>query len=202
MSRESDLIYDWNLIDEVASAKPATAIELNDETLRDGLQSPSVLSPPIEQKVELLHLMAALSIKGVNIGLPGAGPHVQTQVTRLAREIVDQKLDLQPNCAARTLEADIQPIVDVSQTVGIAIEAATFIGSSPIRQYAENWELERLVKHTADAVSFTVKNGLPNMYVTEDTVRARPETIRKLYTTAIECGARRVVLTDTVWNTA
>ena len=198
MSRESDLIYDWNLIDETASAKPAKAIELNDETLRDGLQSPSVLSPPIEQKVELLHLMAALSIHAVNIGLPGAGPHVQTQVTRLAREIVDQKLDLSPNCAARTLQADIQPIVDISQKVGISIEAATFIGSSPIRQYAENWELDRLVKHTADAVSFTVKNGLPNMYVTEDTVRARPETIRKLYTTAIECGARRVVLTDTV----
>ena len=198
MSRESDLIYDWNLIDEAASAKPPQAIELNDETLRDGLQSPSVLSPPIEKKVELLHLMAALSIQSVNIGLPGAGPHVQKQVTRLAREIVDQKLDLAPNCAARTLEADIEPIVAISQKVGIPIEAATFIGSSPIRQYVENWELDRLVKHTADAVSYTVANGLPNMYVTEDTIRARPETIRTLYTTAIECGSRRVVLTDTV----
>ena len=198
MSRASDLIYDWNLIDEAASAKPQQAIEFNDETLRDGLQSPSVLSPPIEKKVELLHLMAALSIHSVNIGLPGAGPHVQKQVTRLAREIVDQKLDLAPNCAARTLEADIEPIVAISQKVGISIEAATFIGSSPIRQYVENWELDRLVKHTADAVSYTVANGLPNMYVTEDTIRARPETIRKLYTTAIECGARRVVLTDTV----
>lgn len=198
MSRESDLIYDWNVIDEAVSSKPPQAIELNDETLRDGLQSPSVLSPPIEKKVELLHLMAALSINAVNIGLPGAGPHVQKQVVRLAREIVDQKLPLAANCAARTLEADIKPIVEVSQKVGIPIEAATFIGSSPIRQYAENWELERLVKHTADAVTYTVKNGLPNMFVTEDTVRARPETIRKLYTTAIECGSRRVVLTDTV----
>jgi len=198
LSRESDLIYDWNLIDEAASAKPPQAIELNDETLRDGLQSPSVLSPPIEKKVELLHLMAALSIQSVNIGLPGAGAHVQEHVTRLAREIVEQKLDLTPNCAARTLEADIEPIVAISQKVGIAIEAATFIGSSPIRQYVENWELDRLVKHTADAVSYTVAHGLPNMYVTEDTIRARPETIRMLYTTAIECGSRRVVLTDTV----
>ncbi len=198
MSREGDLIYDWNLIDEAASAKPEQTIELNDETLRDGLQSPSVLSPPIEKKVELLHLMAALGIHGVNIGLPGAGLHVQKQVARLAREIVDQKLAIAPNCAARTLEADIQPIVAISQQVGIPIEAATFIGSSPIRQYVENWELDRLVKYTADAVSYTVNNGLPNMFVTEDTVRARPETIRKLYTTAIECGARRVVITDTV----
>ena len=116
----------------------------------------------------------------------------------MAQEIVDQKLDIVPNCAARTLEADIRPIVEISQQVGIPIEAATFIGSSPIRQYAEGWELDRLVRHTEDAVRYSVENGLPNMYVTEDTTRARPETVRKLYTTAIECGARRVVLTDTV----
>ena len=198
MSRESDLIYDWNRVDPAALETPPKAIELDDETLRDGLQSPSVLSPPIESKIEILHLMAALGIQAVDIGLPGAGPHVQRQVLRLAKEIVDQKLALVPNCAARTLEADIRPIVEISQKVGIPIEAATFIGSSPIRQYVENWGLDTLVKHTESAVRYTVENGLPNTYVTEDTIRATPETIRKLYTTAIEWGARRVVLTDTV----
>jgi len=198
VSRESDLIYDWNTVDRDASSRPAKPIEFDDETLRDGLQSPSVISPAVEKKVEILHLMASLGIQSVNIGLPGAGPHVQKQVLRLAREIVDEKLAIVPNCAARTLKADIEPIVEVSQKVGLAIEAATFIGSSPIRQYAEDWGLDRLLKHTEEAVRYTVANGLPNMYVTEDTTRARPETIRKLYTTAIEAGARRVVLTDTV----
>ena len=198
MSRESDLIYDWNRVDPSVSNEPPKAIEFDDETLRDGLQSPSVLSPPIESKIEILHLMAKLGIQAANIGLPGAGPHVQKQVLRLAREIVDEKLPIAPNCAARTLEADIRPIVEVAQQVGIPIEAATFIGSSPIRQYAENWELDTLLKHTETAVRYSVDNGLPNMYVTEDTIRATPDTIRKLYTTAIECGARRVVLTDTV----
>ncbi|MGH9322199.1 MAG: LeuA family protein, partial [Vicinamibacteria bacterium] len=119
-------------------------------------------------------------------------------VLRLAQEIADGRMKIRPNCAARTLKADIEPIVRISQQAGIPIEAATFIGSSPIRQYAENWELDRLVRYTEEAVRFSVENGLPNMYVTEDTTRARPETVRKLYTTAIECGARRVVLTDTV----
>jgi len=178
--------------------KPAKPIEFDDETLRDGLQSPSVLAPPLETKLRILHLMADLGIQSVNIGLPGAGPHVQKHVLRLAQEIVDGKLDLVPNCAARTLEADIRPIVEISQKVGIPIEAATFIGSSPIRQYAEGWELDRLLKHTEQAVRYSVENGLPNTYVTEDTIRATPETIHKLYTTAIECGSRRVVLTDTV----
>ncbi|HEY7698711.1 MAG TPA: LeuA family protein [Vicinamibacteria bacterium] len=196
-SRERDLIYDWNRVgpDAGASAKP---IELNDETLRDGLQSPSVISPPVEKKLEILHLMEALGIHSVNIGLPGAGPHVQKQVLRLAQEIARNGMKIRPNCAARTLKADIEPIVRISQEVGIPIEAATFIGSSPIRQYAEDWELDRLVAYTKEAVRFTVESGLPNMYVTEDTTRARPETIRKLYTTAIECGATRVVVTDTV----
>jgi 2-isopropylmalate synthase len=196
-SRERDLIYDWNQVGRDAN-EPAKPIELNDETLRDGLQSPSAISPPIEKKVEILHLMEAVGIHSVNIGLPGAGPHVQKQVLRLAQEIARQGMKIRPNCAARTLKADIEPIVRVSQEAGIPIETATFIGSSPIRQYAENWELDRLLAYTEEAVRFTVESGLPNMYVTEDTTRARPETIRRLYTTAIECGARRVVVTDTV----
>jgi isopropylmalate/homocitrate/citramalate synthase len=196
-SRERDLIYDWNEVGEKSGSRPKP-IELNDETLRDGLQSPSVISPPVEKKLEILHLMEALGIHSVNIGLPGAGPHVQRQVLRLAREIVDAKMKIRPNCAARTLKADIEPIVAISQKAGISIEAATFIGSSPIRQYAEGWDLDRLLKYTEDAVRYTVAAGLPNMYVTEDTTRARPETVRKLYKTAIECGARRVVITDTV----
>jgi 2-isopropylmalate synthase len=198
VSRETDLIYDWNTAEGDAIAWPDKPIEFDDETLRDGLQSPSVISPPVEKKVEILHLMASLGIQSVNIGLPGAGPHVQKQVLRLAQEIVNQELAIVPNCAARTLKADIEPIVEISQRVGIPIEAATFIGSSPIRQYAEDWGLDRLLKHTEEAVRYTVSQGLPNMYVTEDTTRARPETIRKLYTAAIEAGARRVVLTDTV----
>ena len=196
-SRDRDLIYDWNQVGEDVD-RPAKPVELNDETLRDGLQSPSVISPPIEKKVEILHLMEALGIHGVNIGLPGAGPHVQKQVLRLAQEIARQGMKIRPNCAARTLKADIEPIVRISNEVGIPIEAATFIGSSPIRQYAEDWEIDRLLAYTEQAVRFTVESGLPNMYVTEDTTRARPETLRRLYTTAIECGARRVVLTDTV----
>lgn len=196
-SRERDLIYDWNQVGQDSDV-PVKPVELNDETLRDGLQSPSVISPPIEKKLEILHLMEALGIHSVNIGLPGAGPHVQKQVLRLAQEIARQGMKIRPNCAARTLKADIEPIVRISNEVGIPIEAATFIGSSPIRQYAEDWELDRLVAYTEQAVRFTVESGLPNMYVTEDTTRARPETLRKLYTTAIECGARRVVVTDTV----
>lgn len=193
---KSDLIYDWNQVGvEETLSRP---IELNDETLRDGLQSPSVIDPPIEKKIELLHLMDSLGIDSADIGLPGAGPRAVADVTRLAKEIVDCKLDIQPNCAARTVRADIQPILDISDKVGIPIEACTFIGSSPIRQYAESWSLEMMLTATEDAVKFAASHGLPVMYVTEDTTRAHPDTIRALYTTAIEAGARRICVCDTV----
>ncbi len=194
---ESELIHDWNVADG-AKRPGRPTIELNDETLRDGLQSPSVKTPTIGQKLEILNALAAMGIDSLNIGLPGAGPHVAADVLRLAREIVERKLAITANCAARTLEADIRPIVDIAQKTGLAIEAATFLGSSPIRQYTEGWDMDKLAALTRDAVGFATREGLPVMYVTEDTTRARPEDARRLYLTAIEAGARRICIADTV----
>lgn len=192
-----ELVYDWNTI-EPSFVSPNRHISIDDETLRDGLQSPSVKEPPVEQKLELLHLMEALNIDTADIGLPGAGGTHAAGVERLAREIADKKLKIRPNCAARTHQNDIIPIVEISQRVGIPIEACTFIGSSSVRFFAEDWTLDRLLKMTEEAVSFAVARGLPVMYVTEDTTRAKPETIRALYTTAIRCGAKAICVCDTV----
>jgi 2-isopropylmalate synthase len=171
---------------------------LNDETLRDGLQNPSVFDPPIDEKIRILHLMEALGIDTVNIGLPGAGPRAYADVEALAREIVTAKLKIVPNCAARTHENDIRPIAEISQKVGLQIAAATFLGSSPIRRLVEDWTVDHLQQTTEKAVKFAVAQGLPVMYVTEDTVRTDPDTVTRLYKTAIECGARAAVLCDTV----
>src|SRR5437773_9153917 len=193
---ERQLIYDWNNAGgpdghfDWARAR----VDLNDETLRDGLQSPSVTDPSLETKRRLLHLMADLGIVAADIGLPGAGPRVVEQVRALAIEIRDHKLPIFPNCAARTVIADVEPVVRISQEVGIPIEAATFIGSSPIRQYAEDWTVDRMLKATAEAVGFAVQHELPVMYVTEDTTRARPETLKQLYGAAIDAGATRICL--------
>jgi len=194
---ERELIYDWNLAGE-RWEPPPYRIRLDDETLRDGLQSPSVRSPAIADKLRILHLMDRLGIDTADIGLPGAGPHVVADVRKLAQEIVSARLKIRPNCAARTLPADIAPIVEISQQTGMPIEVCAFIGSSPIRQYAENWTLDQMLRHTEEAVTFAVSNGLPVTYVTEDTVRAHPVTLRRLFLAAIRCGATRLCLCDTV----
>jgi 2-isopropylmalate synthase len=192
-----ELVYDWNTINP-ALILPDRHIGFDDETLRDGLQSPSVSEPSVEQKIELLHLMDALGIDTADIGLPGAGGTHAAGVELMAREIAEKRLKIRPNCAARTHRNDILPIIEISQRVGIPIEACTFIGSSAIRFFAEDWTLDKLLKLTEEAVTFAVSEGVPVMYVTEDTTRANPETIRALYTTAIRCGAKALCVCDTV----
>ena len=194
---QKELIYDWNTA-AAAAAASKHKVALNDETLRDGLQNPSAHDPTIAEKIEILHLMESLGIDTVNIGLPGAGPRAYADTEALAREIVNARMKIRPNCAARTHKNDIQPIIEISQKVGMPIEAATFLGSSPIRRLVEDWTVEHLQRITEDAVKFAVAGGLPVMYVTEDTIRTDPATLELLYSTAIRAGARAAVLCDTV----
>jgi isopropylmalate/homocitrate/citramalate synthase len=198
MLKHSHLIYDWNNVSG-AAFKPTGrhGVQLNDESLRDGLQSPSVKDPSIDKKIEILHLMEALGINSLNLGLPGAGPRAVADVERLAREIVHSKLKIKANCAARTHENDIRPVADIQQRTGMRIECATFIGSSPIRRYTENWTDDFLLTTTEKAVKFARSLGLDVMYVTEDTTRCDPETVKRLYSTAIANGARSIVICDT-----
>lgn len=193
----SEWIHDWNQA-STPLIPPGTRVLLNDETLRDGLQNPSVYDPSIEEKIEILHLMESLGIDSLNIGLPGAGPRAVAHTEALAREIATNRMKIRPNAAARTVEADIRPIAEISQRVGIPIEAATFLGSSPIRRLVEDWTVDHLERTTEKAVKFAVDHNLPSMYVTEDTIRTDPETVKRLYSTAIRSGARAIVLCDTV----
>lgn len=191
-----DLIYDWNQ-NYPRGMKPPGPVLINDETLRDGLQSPSVRDPSIAEKIEILHLMEALGIHSLALGLPGAGPRAIEAVTAIAREVAANKMKIRANCAARTHENDIRPIAEIVQKTGLPIEAATFIGSSPIRRFTENWTDDFLLTTTEKAVKYAVSLGLSVMYVTEDTSRCDPETVRKLYATAISCGARAICICDT-----
>jgi 2-isopropylmalate synthase len=207
ISVKNGLIFDWARAGPRTTSWPAHVM-LDDETLRDGLQSPSVTDPPAAAKVEILHFMENLGIETLDVGLPGAGARQREAVLALCREISSQRMRIRPNCAARTMMVDIRPIAEASQLTGVPIEAALFIGSSPIRQYAEEWTLDQILRHTREAIRFAVKEGLDVMYVTEDTVRSSPAHLRILFAEAIEAGAKRLCLCDTcgaatpeaVWN--
>jgi len=195
---DHELIYDWNSTEKVAPLSPRRRVQFLDETLRDGIQSPSVVDPTIEDKLRLVELANDLGIDTMDIGLPGAGTRAVEDVTTIARHIKANRLAIKPSCAARTHQRDVQAVIDISQAVGIEIEVLCFIGSSPIRQYAEDWDLPRMLQLSADAIDLGRRYNLPVSYVTEDTTRSRPEVLTKLFTNAVEHGAHRLTVCDTV----
>ncbi|MBL6720629.1 MAG: 2-isopropylmalate synthase [Planctomycetes bacterium] len=189
-AEDRELIHDWN-----QDPSPGFRVQLDDETLRDGLQSPSALDPSLDDKLALVHIMDSLGIDTANVGLPGASAKAREHILALCREMAD--LTITPNVACRTLVSDIAPAAEVAQQVGSPVEVCAFIGSSPIRMYAEGWEIEKMVALSKEAVSFATGEGLPCMFVTEDTTRAHPDHVRALYETAIEAGAKRICVCDT-----
>jgi 2-isopropylmalate synthase len=195
---DHELIYDWNSVEKVAAISPKRRIQFLDETLRDGIQSPSVVDPSIDDKLRLVELANDLGIDTMDIGLPGAGKRAVEDVTTIAEHIRNGKLKVKASCAARTVVHDVQAIVDISQQVGIEIEVLCFIGSSPIRQYAEDWDLSRMLHLSASAIDLGRKYNLPVAYVTEDTTRSRPDVLTKLFANAVDHGAHRLIVCDTV----
>ncbi|HZU85411.1 MAG TPA: LeuA family protein [Polyangiaceae bacterium] len=192
-----ELIFDWNEVDRKGRPVPQR-FELLDETLRDGLQNPSVEDPTIEDKLRILHLMEELGIEAVDIGLPGSSRRAFDDVVRLSREVVDCRMKIKVGVAGRTVVADIEPMIEISQRVGLPLEAYLFTGSSPIRQYVEQWDVALIARRSAEAIDVAVKAGLPVAFVTEDTTRSRPEALATLFRAAIDRGARRLCLSDTV----
>ena len=190
-----ELFHDWNgagCPGELARA------EVLDETLRDGIQSPSAVDPSIEEKIEILHLLDELGVAQLDAGLPGAGAHQRAAVKRLLEEKSKLKLRIRINVACRTVVSDIAPAAELQQETGVPLEVYAFIGSSPIRQYAEEWDLGFIEKQSVEAIKFATAQGLAVAYVTEDTTRSKPEDLRRLFRSAIDAGARRLCLCDTV----
>ncbi len=200
MIKENDLIFDWNAVDYEFSRDAKNHphdVWFDDETLRDGLQSPSARNPTIAEKIELLSCMEGLGIQKVDLGLPGAGPFHLEHIEALLAHIKENDYSIRPGCAVRTLMGDIEPLVDLQAKYEMEIQASAFLGTSPIRQYAEGWTMEKLLSTMEKAVSFAVDNDVPVMFVTEDTTRSNPEDIKTIYHRAMELGVRRLCICDT-----
>jgi 2-isopropylmalate synthase len=196
-AKTDELTYDWNEARRQGRVIPPQ-VEFYDETLRDGLQNPSVTDPKIEDKLRLLHLMDAIGIDEADIGLPGSSRRAFDDCLRMCREITSSGLSLRVSCAGRTVASDLEPMIELSQRAGIPIDVYVFVGSSPIRALAEDWDLERIKRFSADAIDLVVKEGLQVSYVTEDTTRSRPNVLAELFKLAIDHGASRLCLCDTV----
>lgn len=190
------LIHDWNPA-EWPSGRAGGVVTFDDESLRDGLQSPSVTDPASVHKVRLLHLMAEVGIGAADLGVPGAGPRAAAAVEEMFREIRRSRLAIEPNCVARTSQEDVVPILEIMARVGAPLEVMLFVGSSPIRRHIEGWSLDEVLRRSEKCIALAVRHGAPVTFVTEDTTRSRPDDLRRLYQAAVRAGACRVCLADT-----
>lgn len=194
----SNIIYDWNGESPGLLPKPAHKVEVLDESLRDGIQSPSALDPPVEVKLRILRLLDQLGVDAVDVGLPAASQRNFDDVVKMIELIRDENLSIKPNCAARTVVTDVTRIAEVQQATGFPVQAYSFIGSSPIRQYTENWSLDWLVEQSRNAIKAGRQEGLEVAYVTEDTMRSDPADLEVLFQAALDEGANCLCLCDTV----
>jgi isopropylmalate/homocitrate/citramalate synthase len=197
---DNTLIYDWNTIEYDIQRNPANHphdVWFDDETLRDGLQSPSARNPTIEEKIELLTYMERLGLQKVDLGLPGAGPFHREHISAMLSHINENSFNIRPGAAVRTLMGDIEPLVEMQAQHEMEIQASAFLGTSPIRQFTEGWTMEKLMSTMEKAVSFAVENDVPVMFVTEDTTRSKPEDVKMIYQRAMELGVRRICVCDT-----
>ena len=192
---ERDVIFDWNADEAKSAPRP---VRLHDETMRDGIQSPSIHDPAREQKHQILRLLDQAGIHPTDVGLPGAGPRAYGDSQALVQQMVDEDLNIRATCAARTHPNDLRPIIEISQATGLPVEVMAFLGSSPIRMYAEAWDVDKMEELTRTSTRMCVDAGLPFSFVTEDTIRSHPETLRRLFEAALEEGASCLILCDTV----
>ena len=189
-------MHDWNAPDpKVWKGAPPRVV---DESLRDGLQSASVKDPPLDRKLAILHTMAAIGVDAVSLGLPAAGARAVHDTTELAREVVRSRIPIQATAAARTVDSDVRAIVDVSQKAGLSIEVYSFVGCSPIRRFVEGWTVPWLLERIGSSCRVAVAAGLPYCLVLEDTTRTPPDILKEVFAAAIENGAKRICLCDTV----
>lgn len=193
---EAELIHDWNAAE--ASLPPAHPVQVSDETLRDGVQAASVKDPPLEARRELLSLMDGLGVGAASLGMPCTGERGFQHSLALARHVREARLALEPYCAGRTVVEDLAPIAEVAQRSGVSVVVHTFVGASGIRQWTEGWDDAFLRRATRRAIQFARKQGLEVAFVTEDTTRSSPERLEMLFRTAVDAGATRLVLCDTV----
>lgn len=191
------LIYDWNEVARRGRVIPK-GVEFFDETLRDGLQNPSVKDPTVEEKLEILRLSAKLGVHELNVGLPGSSKRAFEDCLRLCHEVTSERLPIRVAAAGRTIASDIAPIIELSQRAGLPVEIYAFVGSSPIRGFTEGWDAEHVRRLSAEAIDLGVRHGLPVCFVTEDTTRSRPEALSELFRLAIDHGATGLCLCDTV----
>lgn len=184
------LIVNFNKLQETRSKHLPKEVFIWDETLRDGEQTPGT-TLLIDEKIEIAKLMDEMGVNVIVVGFPAVAESEREVVRRIAAEGFSQASLAAP---ARALRSDI----DLSVQAG-AEEVPVFIATSNLHlKYKLKMEWQEVLDRVTDSVEYAKSHGVKVDFISEDTSRTSVDRTVEVFKTAVEAGADRVIMTDTV----
>ncbi|MFI9422205.1 LeuA family protein [Streptomyces achromogenes] len=193
MSNIGDILFTWN------ERLPAgTSVEIEDDTLRDGLQASFIRKPTVEEKAELFRMSAGIGARHAVVGFPASSPAEFSDSRRLLSVIRDDGLPLMPWFLGRAVREDLEPMLRLRDHFGADVGAAFFIGTSPIRRHVEKWDMAQIMERITGTMEYLEKVGLPFSFSVEDASRTPPDELRDMVELAVRYSAYSIAVCDTV----
>ena len=201
--KENELIYNWakHPIGESKAVKHSANqhVDVDDETLRDGLQGTQVESHPTTEGKKIYLDWVSRFVEHADIGFPGSEEEHQKEIEELIKYAVTRRLDITLSCAARgaALE-DVKPIIDISHNLdGYLLEADIFLDGSTYRSLKEGWDRKEKLDKLSENIKLLKQHKLPVMFVAERATSTSPEELFEICQLAADLGVERICLADT-----
>ncbi|MFL6035278.1 MAG: homoaconitate hydratase [Gaiellaceae bacterium] len=188
MSVPPDKLFLGDLNARALGERPRRHVGLYDTTLRDGEQAVGVALDP-EQKLEIARLLDALGIDRIEAGFP----RVSADDAKAIRLIADAGLKAEIWGFSRAVPADVEALIELGLRHSV-IEAPV----SDLKLAAYGVEPDVMLERIRKAVTFAVEHDITVAYFGVDGTRAEPSFLERVYTTAVEAGAREAVVVDTL----
>ncbi|MFX1279673.1 MAG: LeuA family protein [Promethearchaeota archaeon] len=183
-----DLLIDYNEI-ALSNYDLPKSIEIWDETLRDGEQSPTVYLT-LDEKIHLAKLMDEIGVKLIAVGFPAVSESEKKIVKTIVNENINNSTILG---IARPRKDDIDACIDADLK-----EIVIFMPISPIFRKTLKQSEEQQLDQINSALHYAKDNGFKINWVSEDGTRCDFNHLKDVFNAAIEAGAERIVLGDTV----
>ena len=188
------LLTDWN---EKKTFKNKSIV-IEDDTLRDGLQSALLRIPNYFEKKELVTLAHASRIKYVMLGFPGASEDAYHECRLLVQFIRDMQWPLVPRLLGRANQSDMAAICRLQEETGVPLQADFFINICALRLKVEGWNLATITQMIHQASEQLDRHGVSYSISLEDATRSDTSIIEKMLCTIVNTKAIAIVLCDTV----
>ncbi|TFG30540.1 hypothetical protein EU528_08165, partial [Candidatus Thorarchaeota archaeon] len=187
---KAGLAVNYNKVPDTKPKSLPKRVHIWDETLRDGEQTPGV-ALTIDEKIEIAKMLDEVGTAIVAVGFPAVSDAEKKSVKAIADEGLSKASVAAP---ARAVISDIEACIDAGVD-----EVPIFIATSDFRlKYQLRMTREEMLERLTECIEFGKEHGLIIDYIAEDSTRSDMEFLCQAYRTAIDAGADKICIADTV----